>query len=82
MERVQQLKDYGLTLGEIREIFDLARDPEERDNLAERRSDLSRSLLSLIEDYRRRMKKILDEKGKPSLDRQLRERLKALGYIK
>jgi DNA-binding transcriptional MerR regulator len=26
LERVQQLKEYGLTLGEIREIFDLARE--------------------------------------------------------
>jgi DNA-binding transcriptional MerR regulator len=26
LQRVQQLKDYGLTLGEIREIFDLSRE--------------------------------------------------------
>jgi MerR family copper efflux transcriptional regulator len=54
LQRVQQLKSFGLTLGEIREIFDLSRqDPSGE-----------KSRLRLLTRYREKWREAMDRKGK------------------
>jgi DNA-binding transcriptional MerR regulator len=57
LKRIQQLKDYGLTLAEIRELFDLARRDRSGDAVRKRLAEKYREKLE--EAQRRR--KALDE---------------------
>ena len=57
LKRIQQLKDYGLTLAEIRELFDLAR--RDRSGEAVRRR-LAEKYREKLEEAKRR-RSVLDE---------------------
>ena len=52
LERVQQLKEYGLTLGEIREIFDLSREDPSGE----------KSRLRLLTRYREKWREAVERK--------------------
>jgi DNA-binding transcriptional MerR regulator len=51
IRRIQQLKDYGLTLAEIRELFDLARRDRSGDSV---RKSLAAKYSARLEEARRR----------------------------
>lgn len=53
LKRIQQLKDYGLTLAEIRELFDLARDDRSGQKVRSRLAEKYREKLSEAERRRR-----------------------------
>ncbi len=57
LKRIQQLKDYGLTLAEIRELFDLARRDRSGDAVRRRLAEKYREKLAEAE----RRRKALDE---------------------
>jgi arylsulfatase A-like enzyme len=63
------------------ELFDLGRDPGETANLAGEQADLVRALLARIARHRRGGSDELEEEVPEELDRELRERLEALGYL-
>jgi DNA-binding transcriptional MerR regulator len=57
LKRIQQLKDYGLALAEIRELFDLARRDRSGDTV---RTRLAEKYREKLEEARRR-RSVLDE---------------------
>lgn len=66
----------------IVELFNLIRDPSEKVNLAEKAAAPARKLMEEIAAYRAAAEALLKKKGAVTIDKQLRERLKALGYLK
>jgi len=63
------------------EIYDLAADPEERTNLAARRPDLVRSLLTYMDEKLKPTRKTAVTRNSGT-NVDVREELKALGYIR
>jgi arylsulfatase A-like enzyme len=62
------------------EIYDLIKDSEEKNNVAEKYPDLTRQIISWIDDfYSQAVKK---DVKKMVMDEKLKEQLRALGYIK
>lgn len=62
------------------ELYDLASDPSENTNIADKRHDLATQIIRWIEEISAAAKKL--NTGKAVLDEKLREQLKALGYIR
>jgi len=62
------------------ELYDLAKDPLEKKNLASRKPDIVNQLIREIDEIYRKAKE--KEKTKLKIDKELREQLKALGYIR
>ncbi|MCP2618533.1 sulfatase [Candidatus Aminicenantes bacterium AC-335-A11] len=64
------------------ELYDIKKDPKETVNLAKRREyqRIIRELINTIESYYKEQKK--SETQEVELDKELKQRLKALGYIK
>jgi arylsulfatase A-like enzyme len=63
------------------ELFDLSRDPEERHNLANERPDVARQMVAEAQAYLTAARS--GGPGRKALmDKELEERLRALGYIK
>ena len=61
LRRVQQLKDYGLTLGEIREIFDLAREDPSGEKSRQRLLSRYREKLRDAHKRRERIEAYIDD---------------------
>ncbi len=76
--------DFKLIAGSRRGalLFDLARDPGERVNLAAARPELVRELAALHDAFVRRAPPLPDEAGEVELDAEAQERLRALGYVR
>jgi len=70
--------------GMMIELYDLEKDPKETKNLAQniKYKDLCAQLLKRIEIEYKKIEKFKTEKEKVTLDSDLKERLRALGYIK
>lgn len=64
------------------EIYNLAQDPHERKNLLRTERQLGMKLYRQLEKYYQEKLSVLRETKKVFLDEKLREKLKALGYIK
>lgn len=64
------------------ELYDLSRDPNETTNILRKESKVGRSLLHFIDDYYSKKQKIKRKIERIYLDEGLKEKLKALGYIK
>jgi len=64
------------------EIYDLAQDPQEQKNLLRSKRQLGMKLYQQLEKYYQEKLAILRQTKKVFLDEKLREKLKALGYIK
>ncbi|NIM89579.1 MAG: sulfatase-like hydrolase/transferase [Candidatus Aminicenantes bacterium] len=66
------------------ELYDLEKDPKEKNNLAQniKYKELCSRLLRQIEREYKKIEKFTTEKEQITLDDDLRERLRALGYIK
>lgn len=65
------------------ELYDLANDPYERQNIITTSREKASSMDTQLENWSRSIKPILsDEKQSPQMDKALLEKLKALGYIK
>jgi arylsulfatase A-like enzyme len=62
------------------ELYDLRQDPSEKVNLVQKYPEVASYLLSLIETHERSGDRRL-KPGKVVIDEELRERLKALGYV-
>lgn len=62
------------------EIFDIERDPQERRNAADRNAALANQIIEAINSLYQKAKK--RKKFKAQIDKETRERLKALGYIR
>lgn len=62
------------------ELYDLAQDPRERLNVADKRSHLANQIIQMIEEMTQsaHMKKT----KKLEMDQELKKQLKALGYIR
>ncbi len=63
------------------ELFDMGSDPLEKENLADKKAQLTRELLEQIDLYRKNSRIKNRETMRPAFDKKLEERLKALGYI-
>jgi arylsulfatase A-like enzyme len=63
------------------ELFDMRNDPREKENLAEKKAQVTRELLKRIDLYRKNSKIKKRKILRPAFDKKLEERLKALGYI-
>ena len=64
------------------ELYDLSRDPEETTNILRKEGKVGRALFNFITDYYNKKKKTKRKIEKISLDENLKEKLKALGYVK
>lgn len=64
------------------EIYDLAQDPTEQNNLLRQKRQLGMELLEKLEKYYEQKFSLVRKTGKVILDEKLKEKLKALGYIK
>ena len=62
------------------ELFDLEADPDELKNIAREDSQLAQALLDFLKTHNKQKRKVVPESAK--IDQELREQLKALGYIK
>ncbi len=62
------------------EFYDLARDPEERQNIVEDRSASANRIIRKIDEVYKAARK--RKTGKMALDEELKKQLKALGYIR
>jgi arylsulfatase A-like enzyme len=62
------------------ELFDLETDPDELKNIAREDSQLAQTLLDFLKTHNKQKRKVVPESAK--IDQELREQLKALGYIK
>ncbi len=60
------------------ELYNLKNDPYERKNLYSGKNEIAQLLLEMIKEYK---KKIPPKAEKVSIDEELKEKLKALGYI-
>ncbi|OQB51033.1 MAG: hypothetical protein BWX98_02608 [Candidatus Aminicenantes bacterium ADurb.Bin147] len=62
-------------------MYDLEADPEEKTNLADRKTAVVRELLPVAEAY---LKTAMDRAGRRELvvDKKLEEELRSLGYIR
>jgi arylsulfatase A-like enzyme len=63
-------------------LFDLARDPGERVNLAQRRADVRRDLERRRVEFERAARRYAAEESDVDLDPEAQERLRALGYVR
>lgn len=61
LKRIQQLKDYGLTLSEIRELFDLARRDRSGDKVRQKLADTYRLKLAEAEKRRRALDEYIED---------------------
>lgn len=64
------------------ELYDLLKDPNETKNILQKETKSGRALLKFINDYYSEKNKIQRKIEKVYLDKELKEKLKALGYIK
>ncbi len=64
------------------ELYDLSRDPDETTNILGKEGKIERALLRFIDNYYGKKQKIKRKVKKISLDEDLKEQLKALGYIR
>jgi arylsulfatase A-like enzyme len=62
------------------ELYELANDPQERHNIADKRATLVNQLIRTIDDLYKQARK--RKPLKPEIDEDLKEQLRALGYIK
>lgn len=62
------------------EVFDLDADPDELKNIARKDPQLARALSNFLNTFNKQKRKVAPEEAK--LNKELREQLKALGYIK
>ncbi|MBS3818803.1 sulfatase [bacterium] len=62
------------------EIYDLDKDPEEKQNIADQNSTLAHQIIKAINDLYEEAKK--RKKFKAQIDKETEEQLKALGYIR
>ena len=60
------------------ELFDLTRDPSEKDNIADRNPELSSCLQDMIKDWKEQQG---FEAPAQSIDEETQKKLKALGYV-
>ncbi len=63
-------------------LFDLARDPGERVNLAAQRPDLARALEARLRTLVRALRPLPGDASEVDLDPETQERLRALGYVR
>lgn len=61
LKRIQQLKDYGLTLSEIRELFELARLDRSGDRIRSRLAEKYREKLAEAERRRRALDEYIED---------------------
>ncbi|MDA1266533.1 MAG: sulfatase [Planctomycetota bacterium] len=64
------------------ELYDLARDPGERQNLAAAQPDRCDRLLSLLEQHQGRGMRTESKRADVAIDQAMLEQLKSLGYVK
>jgi arylsulfatase A-like enzyme len=64
------------------ELYDLSKDPNETKNILQKELKSARALLEFINDYYSEKFRIQRKIEKVYLDKELKEKLKALGYIK
>jgi arylsulfatase A-like enzyme len=85
------MEQHAVTQGDLklivggprgRLLFDLARDPGERTNLAAAREDDARRLESRLAAFRRDLRSLPQDEGEVDLDAETQERLRALGYVR
>jgi len=69
------------TVSEL-ELYDLITDPQETKNISNSQGKISRELLGKILEYQNQSRLLLGKEKKPIIDKELQDRLKALGYIK
>jgi arylsulfatase A-like enzyme len=62
------------------EVFDLELDPDELKNMALEKPQLAKTLLDFLKTHNTQKRKVFPEKAK--INQELREQLRALGYIK
>jgi hypothetical protein len=64
-------------------LFDVARDPDEKRNLAARRPEITRELRAALDEWLRTTPEYRGSEEKPleSLDPDTQEMLEALGYV-
>ena len=64
------------------ETFDLNRDPQEKENLSAENQPLYERALRFLDDYYNRKMKIRRKQETVHIDKELEQKLKALGYLK
>ena len=64
------------------EIFDLSKDPKEKNNIFRKQRKLGQEIIKSIDDYYRNKLRIQRKKELVILDEKLKEKLRALGYLK
>ena len=64
------------------EIYDLAQDPTEQSNLLQQKRQLGMELWKKLEKYYAQKLSLVRKTSKVLLDEKLKEKLRALGYIK
>ncbi len=79
-QRALLLGDYKYIHGPRRELYDLAGDPREIDNLVDLRPDLARGMQRELADYLAEHQ-VADLDGSVDVDAETARRLQALGYL-
>jgi len=64
------------------ELYDLSTDPQERFNLADREPRIARQMLQEAQAYLQAAERRKGESQEVFMDKELRESLRALGYIR
>jgi len=73
---------YIVTFPDYEELYNLAEDPNEKLNKMSENSDIAESMKYKLFDFERNCKKYTKETFEKTLDKDMLEKLKSLGYIK